>query len=100
MKTLALYALAGSVLLVTTTTPSAMEMYQNDLQSRVIQSEATADKQVSARLMEDEMGMFVNVPASGLTPRNVHALWFIVFGGSAQCDEECGATNVLELARS
>lgn len=51
-----------------------------------------------ARLATHNDGVFVNVETAGLTPGNVHTLWFVVINNPAACETpyECVTKDVLK----
>ena len=69
--------------------------------SQVITHPSQGDKTVvegaMARMNRYEDGVFVNFDTSGLTPGNVHTLWFVVVNDPASCETQpCTAKDVLK----
>ena len=69
--------------------------------SKVITHPSQGDKIVvegaMARMSRHENGVFVNFDTSGLTPGNVHTLWFVVVNDPASCETQpCTAKDVLK----
>ena len=69
--------------------------------SKVITHPSQGDKMevagATARMIRHEDGVFVNFDTSGLTPGNVHTLWFVNINDPASCETQpCTAKDVLK----
>lgn len=61
------------------------------------QGEKAAVAGATSRLAVHSGGVFVNFETSGLTPGNVHTLWFVAINDPAQCEtENCTSKDVLK----
>ena len=72
--------------------------------SKVITHPSQGDKTevagATARLARHDTGIFANFETSGLTPGNVHTIWFVVVNDPAKCETPFACTSKDVLKRS
>ena len=94
--------IAGTALtLAFATQGQAMEFKTNGIMTHPSQGEKVQVEGAAARMAIHDDGMFVNFETSGLTPGNVHTLWFVVVNDPAACETvPCTAKDVLKRTQA
>ena len=86
-----------ALLLGGTAAPTFAETLTAGMKTHPSQGDVTPVQGAGARISRDADGMFVSVETTGLTPGNVHTLWFVVINDPASCETEpCTGKDVLK----
>lgn len=97
MTTFAKTAFAALMLAFPAAELAAMDVFEAPIKTHPSQGDIAIVQDATARLGVYEEGVFANFETAGLTPGNVHTLWFVVINDPAACEgENCTAKDVLK----